>query len=213
MAHRAYTIRTSRLDLRTLQSSDLPAYELLYNDSENRKFGAIPYKYYANQEQLGLGVEKAREKGAIELLVILKNDYKEQVQIELELSDQAFDPLKVEGGTAIGVVFIEVLEHDDRSSNVGGFIHYWFARKGFAHEAFHYVFNFAFDTTIHGAGRESLCLETQQANTPFRNLMRKMNLGELEQAGPVREDTGEANVVYTLNKAYWDWAKQGSKFV
>jgi RimJ/RimL family protein N-acetyltransferase len=188
-------IETPRLIIRTLRPSEIQQYRIIRSDPSNNTFGGI-YMPEADEDNLMEDLENGELCHAIQLLIILKTDHTE-------------DELSVEEGRLIGYIdgTWDSPERGGDMTELGGYIHYPFRKKGYAREAFRAVFDYEL---CDPGSSPQLVLETKAANLPFRALMRCLGLQRLEEPGSLWKDEGlpDESVKYVFGRGVWGQAKR-----
>jgi len=150
----------------------------------------------ADEYSLLIDLENAEFLQSIQLAVILKTDN----------TDGA---LAVEGGRLIGYIdgTWDSPARGGEMTELGGYIHYPFRKRGYAREAFRAVIDY--ELCEPGLSRQ-VVLETKVANIPFRGLMRCLGLQGLEELGSLWRDDGvdDESVKYVLGRGAWERAKR-----
>jgi RimJ/RimL family protein N-acetyltransferase len=188
-------IETPRLFIRTLRPPEIPQYRIIRSDPSNNRFGGIDMPE-ADEDDLLADLENGEFCQQIQLVVVLKTDHTE-------------DELSVEGGRLIGYIdgTWDSPARGGDMTELGGYIHYPFRKKGYAREAFRAVFDY--ELCDPGLSKQ-LVLETKVANLPFRGLMRCLGLKRLEEPGSLWKDEGlpDESVKYIFGRGMWEQAKR-----
>jgi RimJ/RimL family protein N-acetyltransferase len=169
-----HVINTPRLRIRSIQPEEVRQWWTIETDPLNDKFDAIPDPK-ASEEKLKGNLKKAIIHGVLPLFIIAKD--------ENQYSPQNL-PLMVNGGVVIGYIEITLMPEKEvnggKTSGVGGYIHHPFYRRGYWREAFTHVIDYAFDRLA----RKEMLIETNKANEPFKGLMKKFGLEDLQWSSP-----------------------------
>lgn len=119
--------------------------------------------------------------------------------------------LKVHDGILIGMTGMNTFQTqviDGKEclvGDTGALIDHRFARKGYALEALEAIVECGFEL-----GCDSISVETNAPNVPFKGVMKALGLDDVQQfqKGKVEE---EDSVLYLFGKERWDVEKEGLK--
>lgn len=199
-ARPSHSITTPRLILRSALASDAVPFQKIRSHPQNNPFGGVVNATLSIEEQearlTAQAASTAAGKNAF-LNVILNTNVDHGMLVEAK-------ELLVTDGVLVGMTGFNTFMVDEKGYLVGDtgvLIDYRFARRGLAIEALEAVVEYGFEEL--GCGK--CFLETNSPNKPFRELMRCMGLGDIEQ---IQAPAGsEESIVYLFGKEKWEEVK------
>lgn len=192
-----HKIETTRLILRSICPSEASQLRTIRSDPKNNDFDAIPNPR-TRERSLALGISYATQQGVIDLFVILKPSH---FWSDMG-NDDKYKSLVVDEGLAIGVMQIcpPDTENGEKGSEVGGYIHHEFVRRGYGKEAFEVTIHYALEPLM----REEVILETKKGNLGLRGVMRSLGLEGLERTGKAWQKEKQESVRWEVGQREWN---------
>ncbi len=207
MPNPTYPLTTPRLILRPILPTETKPYRYIRSSPPNNIYSAIPDPL-TRERSLSKGLIISSEAGQIDLFIILPSS-------SPSTPNQQLPELVLSDGTAIGVIQIYPPESSkgEKYSEIGGYVHYEFAGKGYGKEAFGKVVEYVLSNDGEGLGREEVCFECLAKNEPFLRLVRGLGLEDLGEPGEAWKDekAPEESVKFVFGSRQWETAKRRSR--